>query len=114
MIERICPKCNVPMNGDYCVKQNCNSRTEISSTIYWCNQCNVPIFEKDCSVCGCSGTYIATDLRPVFPEENILFKELKSHVVEAIKHLPPRERELLEAKFFKDNHIQFEFINTDF
>lgn len=46
MIERICPKCRVPMNGDKCIKPNCGCATKMSSTIYWCDDCNVPIFEN--------------------------------------------------------------------
>lgn len=44
----------------------------MSSTIYWCDDCNVPIFTSECPVCGARGKYIATDVRPVFPEENML------------------------------------------
>ena len=72
MIERICPKCLVPMNGDKCIKSDCGCMTKLSSTIYWCDTCNIPIFDKVCPLCGKTGKYIATDLRPVFPEENIL------------------------------------------
>ena len=72
MIERICPKCRVPMNGEKCIKPNCGCLTKMSSTIYWCKKCNVPIYEKTCPVCGIEGNYISTDIRPVFPEENML------------------------------------------
>lgn len=72
MIEKICPKCNVPMNGDKCIKKDCNSKTVVSTTIYWCEQCNVPIYEKVCPCCGIKAKYIATDVRPVFPEEKLL------------------------------------------
>lgn len=72
MIERICPKCRVPMNGDKCIKPTCGCATKLSSTIYWCEDCNVPIYNDTCPVCGSTGRYIATDLRPVFPEENAL------------------------------------------
>ncbi len=72
MIETICPKCNVPMMGDICVKENCKAKTIVSTTLYWCADCNVPIYEKVCPCCGKSGEYIATDLRPVFPEERII------------------------------------------
>lgn len=72
MIERICPKCKVPMNGDKCIKPNCNSNTKISSTIYWCKECNVPVYDNICPTCGCNAKYISTDIRPVFPEENAL------------------------------------------
>ena len=36
------------MNGDKCVKPNCGCATKMSSTIYWCENCNVPIYEKFC------------------------------------------------------------------
>lgn len=72
MIERICPKCKIPMAGPICVNPKCGHQTEMSSTIYWCDDCNVPIYEATCPVCGKAGKYIATDLRPVFPEENML------------------------------------------
>ena len=78
MIERICPKCKVPMNGAKCINTKCGHPTENSSTIYWCDHCEVPIYEKECPVCGDHGTYIATDTRPVFPEENILISTLIS------------------------------------
>lgn len=72
MIERICPKCRVPMNGEKCIKPNCGCATKMSSTIYWCDTCNIPIFDNICPSCGKEGRYISTDMRPVFPEENIL------------------------------------------
>lgn len=72
MIERICPKCRVPMNGEKCIKPNCGCITEIASTIYWCDNCNIPTFENVCPSCGERGRYISTDMRPVFPEENAL------------------------------------------
>lgn len=58
MIERICPKCHVPMQGDKCIRPNCGCVTKMSSTIYWCNHCNIPIFDKVCTVCGEEGKYI--------------------------------------------------------
>lgn len=79
MIERICPKCRVPMNGDKCIKPGCGSNTVMSSTIYWCDKCNVPVFEKECPVCGKEAQYVATDIRPVFPEENMLISLLLSN-----------------------------------
>lgn len=76
MIERICPNCGVPMNGEKCIKPDCGCNTIMSSTIYWCDECNVPIFEKECPRCGKTGKYISTDIRPVFPEENALISLL--------------------------------------
>lgn len=60
------------MYGEKCTNPKCGHITEIVSTIYWCDECNVPIYEKICPICGKEGKYIATDLRPVFPEENLL------------------------------------------
>lgn len=70
MIERVCQKCNVVMNGEHCPQ--CGHLTLLSSTIYWCKTCNVPIFNDLCPCCGSEGLYLATDVRPVFPEENML------------------------------------------
>ncbi len=72
MIEKICPKCRVPMSGDKCAKLSCREKTVMSSTIYWCSECLVPVFEKECPCCGAEGSYFATDVRPVFPEERLL------------------------------------------
>lgn len=76
MLEKICPIHNVPVYRDRCVKENCNVRPLISTTIYWCKHCNVPVFEKKCEICDEECTYIATDLRPVFPEEKLLLSIL--------------------------------------
>ncbi len=40
------------------------------------------------------------------PEENIEFYELKDGILEAMKKLPPRERELIEYKFFKEKKLR--------
>lgn len=40
------------------------------------------------------------------PEESMEFVELKSEIIEAIKKLPQREKELIESKFFKDKKLK--------
>lgn len=40
------------------------------------------------------------------PEENLEFSELKGQIMEAIKKLPAREKELIENKFFKDKKLR--------
>lgn len=40
------------------------------------------------------------------PEETLLFSELSDHIKDAIKNLPPRERELIECKFFNDKKLK--------
>lgn len=40
------------------------------------------------------------------PEESMEFVELKAEIVQAIKKLPQRERDLIESKFFKDKKLR--------
>ncbi|MBO5434983.1 sigma-70 family RNA polymerase sigma factor [bacterium] len=40
------------------------------------------------------------------PEESIEFIELKEGILESMKKLPPRERELIEYKFFKEKKLR--------
>lgn len=40
------------------------------------------------------------------PEENILFQELSNGIKEAIKKLPQREKDLIEAKFFQEKKLR--------
>ncbi len=40
------------------------------------------------------------------PEEAIEFSELKSQILESMKKLPKRERELIEYKFFKEKKLR--------
>ena len=82
MRELICPKhmCKTPLGK--CMewdidettgqKVQCGEKPVMSITLYWCSKCNVPVYEECCSVCGSKGEYIATDIRPVFPEEKVL------------------------------------------
>lgn len=49
-------------------------------------------------------TQFKTDFKS--PEENIEFTELKAGIIEAVKKLPQRERELIECKFFKEKKLR--------
>lgn len=82
MREFICPKhlCKTPLGK--CMewdideitgqKIQCKEQPVMSTTLYWCSECNVPMYEACCPVCGSKGEYITTDIRPVFPEEKVL------------------------------------------
>lgn len=72
MLEKICPVHNVPVYGERCSKPGCYARPIVYTTIYWCDECNVPSFEPECPYCHSNCKYIATDMRPVFPEEKLL------------------------------------------
>ncbi len=53
----------------------CSERTVISENkIFWCECCNIPIFDENCDICNNKGIYIGTDIRPVFPEERLLIE----------------------------------------
>ena len=49
--------------------------------IYWCEECKIPIIKKQgedltCPCCNKTLIYLASDLRPVFPEERLLIELL--------------------------------------
>ena len=68
---------NLPCTNNRCetsVCPTCGGRTEAISQIYWCKECQVPLYEERCSCCGAKGKKLTTDLRPVFPEERLLLE----------------------------------------
>ena len=38
----------------------------------WCETHKIPLYDEYCPLCGSKGKYIASDIRPVFPEEALL------------------------------------------
>ena len=78
MIIYSCENCN-DLECETSICPVCNSRTKIKkSEIYWCNNCNIPLYNKTCSCCNGKGEYIGTDIRPVFPEERLLLECLRN------------------------------------
>lgn len=78
-----CKNCSHETNSPVC--ELCNQQTEpvIPTEVYWCSHCNIPIIKevndstKDaCPICGRRTQYLASDLRPVFPEERLLVELL--------------------------------------
>jgi phosphoadenosine phosphosulfate reductase len=58
-----------------------HTEPEIPLEIFWCEHCQVPVIkyanaaDKDvCPVCEGTTSYLCADLRPVFPEERLLFE----------------------------------------
>ena len=65
----------LPCTGRRCETSTCpecGGRADASSKIYWCKKCQIPLYEESCPICGSEGSYLATDIRPVFPEERLL------------------------------------------
>ncbi len=76
-----CKTCNKETNNRKC--EYCDNITEqdIPLEVFWCKSCNVPIIkyandiDKDsCPSCRTATSYLCADLRPVFPEERLLFE----------------------------------------
>jgi len=69
------------------IMEKCLAVPKDSTTIYWCKKHKIPLFDNECKCCreekGENGhvseensknliEYIGTDVRPVFPEEQLL------------------------------------------
>lgn len=53
---------------------SCGGRTDAKSQIFWCDECNIPLYDPKCSICGHDVRELTKDLRPVFPEERLLLE----------------------------------------
>lgn len=77
MIRYVCNDCD-KLICESSVCPVCKNRTYIDkSEIYYCNKCNIPLFETTCPICSSEGKYIGTDIRPVFPEERLLLEVIE-------------------------------------
>lgn len=74
------------------------------------NQCNIreAVYKTILSVDEMAEGDNPTQIRDFKknPEEKIIFAELSESIKHAIKNLPPRERELIECKFFNDKKLR--------
>lgn len=74
MINYHCPTCDIRCEMSTC--SFCGTRADMESLIYWCPECNVPSWTEVCPHCGLNAKYIASDVRPVFPQERLLLEIL--------------------------------------
>lgn len=73
MIQYRCKTHNITFTASLC--PICQERGEFDiSKLYWCSHCRIPIYDSVCSLCGKKGRQIASDLRPVFPQERLLLE----------------------------------------
>lgn len=80
MIKYICNDCN-GIECETSICPVCHQRTQINkSEIFWCDCCNIPNYDKICSLCNQEGRYIGTDIRPVFSEERLLIETLNGEL----------------------------------
>ena len=76
MIKYVCENCD-QLVCDTSICSVCNNRTKISKTeIYYCEKCNIPLFDHVCPLCGLEAKYFGTDVRPVFAEERLLLESI--------------------------------------
>lgn len=77
-----CTKCNRFTDSERCPECGRETLEEAPHVVYWCDSCNVPIIHVpheggvECPICGNRARYLCADLRPVFPEERLLFEIL--------------------------------------
>lgn len=82
-----CKNCKKEVYSEIC--EYCGAKTEKEMLVeqYWCSNCQVPIIKKVndptkniCTLCGGVTKYMSQDLRPVFPEERLLFEIITNQV----------------------------------
>ena len=78
-----CKFCNIETNEHKCPVCGNTTSEEIPTEVYWCDSCKIPIIKevherenKTCPCCGKRSRYLASDIRPVFPEERLLYELL--------------------------------------
>jgi len=46
-----------------------------SSSVYWCENCSVPLIQNECNLCKSLGKRVGSSLKPVFRDEYSMFKD---------------------------------------
>ena len=72
------------------------------------NELRVEVYKTILSIDEMQDAEIPTQIKAedATPEENIELAELKAEILESMKKLSPRERELIEYKFFKEKKLR--------
>lgn len=74
MIRYVCNNCD-GLKCETSICPVCKGRTYVDkSEIFYCQNCNMPLFDEYCPICKTRGKYIGTDIRPVFAEERLLIE----------------------------------------
>lgn len=82
MITYTCKKCGKSFHPDGQTGRDstcphCHTRAdEVFTELFWCDDCNVPLYDEVCPRCGKKGLHFTSDARPVFPEERLLLEVL--------------------------------------
>lgn len=96
-----CNKCNIETNDSVCPLCGETTVEDLPVEIYWCSECRTPVIQTStqadkgiCPICKRQTKYIASDLRPVFPEERLLVELL----------LKKKPNELLKKSVWASNN----------
>lgn len=82
-----CEKCNLETEYEKCPECHSDTVPVPENGVYWCSECKIPIMKEPrkygqeqadiiCPICGKTAGYLASDMRPVFPEERLLVELL--------------------------------------
>lgn len=78
-----CKNCNIEINENICPICGAEAVEDIPVEVYWCSHCKTPVIQLTnqadkglCPCCSRKTKYLASDLRPVFPEERLLIELL--------------------------------------
>ncbi len=66
------------INGSDSTCRYCGTRAKMKSELFWCQDCNVPIYDEVCHRCHSKGVKFTSDARPVFPEERLLLEVMQN------------------------------------
>ena len=96
-----CNKCNIETNDSVCPLCGETTVEDLPVEIYWCSECRTPVIQTStqadkgmCPICKRQTKYLASDLRPVFPEERLLVELL----------LKKKPNELLKKSVWASNN----------
>lgn len=78
-----CKNCNLEVSGERCSICGATTEEDIPAEIFWCDICDLPVItslsfdnRNICPLCSRKMRHLATDIRPVFPEERLLLAAL--------------------------------------
>ncbi len=78
-----CKTCNIETSEKTCPICGNEAEEDTPVEIYWCDNCKIPIIQTAtqpdkgiCPLCKGGAKYLSADIRPVFPEERLLFEIL--------------------------------------
>lgn len=84
-----CKECKREKHSEICDECGNKTQEDIPVQIQWCSNCKTPIIKQQndidiekCPICSCKTTYLAADIRPVFPEERLLIEIIKGKPME--------------------------------